>query len=271
MSDNSPDALTDTHCHLNFDAFNGDLDAVLERAADAGVQRFIVPAIDLETCAAVQILADHHPGVYAAAGIHPNSTAAFTPVDIVELDALLSTGAFVAVGEIGLDYYWHDSPPDVQARALEAQLDLAARHQLPVIIHNRDASEDVMAILERWSNGLSGDLKNRPGVLHSFSGSRAIAERALAAGFYLGFTGPITFRNADETRSVAAMVPLDRLLIETDSPFLAPAPHRGKRNEPAYVRYVAERLALLKGISLAELAASTTANAERLFRLPVSQ
>src|SRR5690606_33387864 len=144
----------------------------------------------------------------------------------------------IAIGEIGLDYYRDRSPKEIQRQAFEAQLALASRLELPVIIHNRDASEDVIAILEAWTRELPDSLRDRPGVLHSFSAPQAIAERALAAGFYLGFTGPITFKNADDLRRVAAMTPLDRILIETDGPFLTPTPHRGQRNEPAYVRFI---------------------------------
>lgn len=259
--------LVDSHCHLNFDSLAPDLDAVMARAAEAGVRRCIIPAIDLPASEEALALCERYAGVYAAAGIHPNSTADYGPQHARALDALLATGRFVAVGEIGLDYHWDDSPREAQFRALESQLALAAEHNLPVIIHNREASDDVMDLLERWAASLTGSLKERPGVLHSFSGTPAIAERALAAGFYLGFTGPLTYKKADELRAIAAAAPLDRILVETDSPFLTPVPYRGQRNEPAYVRLVAAKLAEVRGVSLAEVAAATTANAERLFRL----
>jgi len=262
--------LIDTHCHLNFEAFAADLDDVIGRAGEAGVRRIILPAIDVESSRDGAAMAGRIPGVYAAAGVHPNSSAGYNPAHRAALAELLSTGALIAVGEVGLDYHWDLSPKETQTRALHDQLELAAEFGLPVIIHNRDASEDVIAILEGWSAGLTGELKARPGVLHSFSAPRSIAERALAAGFYLGFTGPLTYKNADELRSIAAAAPLDRLLVETDSPFLTPTPHRGKRNEPAYVRLVAERLAALRGLSLDDLAAATTANAVRLFNLPAA-
>jgi TatD DNase family protein len=174
----------------------------------------------------------------------------------------------IAIGEIGLDYYRDRSPKAVQRQAFEAQLALASRLGRPVIIHNRDASEDVMTTLESWARDLPAALRDRPGVLHSFSAPQSIAERALAAGFYLGFTGPITFKNADDLRHTAAMTPLDRLLVETDGPFLTPAPLRGQRNEPAYVRIIAERLASIKQVNLEALAKATTDNAVRLFSLP---
>lgn len=271
MSDSVTIDLIDSHCHLNFDSLTPDLDAVMARAAEAGVRRCVIPAIDLPTSEDALALVNRFPGIYAAAGVHPNSTADYSARHAEALDALLASGQFVAVGEIGLDYHWDDSPREMQFRALESQLELAARHNLPIIIHNREASDDVMAILEAWAAALTGDLKSRPGVLHSFSGSPAIAERALAAGFHLGFTGPLTYKNAVELRAIATAAPLNRVLVETDSPFLTPIPYRGQRNEPAYVRLVAERLASVRGIPLAEIAAATTANAENLFRLPPLQ
>lgn len=259
--------MIDTHCHLNFDSYDADRQAVISRAAEAGVTQMIIPAVDLDTSRAVVELAGQHPGVYAAVGIHPNDTAHFDETDLNTLAALANDPKVVAIGEIGLDYYWDKNPKAMQFRAFEAQLALAQRHRLPVIIHNRDASEDTIRILETWVSGLPDDLKARPGVMHSFSGSQAIAERALAAGFYLGFTGPITYKKADETRAIAARVPLDRLLVETDGPFLTPVPYRGKRNEPAYIPYIVERLAALHLISADEMARLTTENAERLFGL----
>lgn len=260
--------MIDTHCHLNFDAFDDDLDAVIARANTAGVTRMINPGVDEASSRAALELAAQHAGVYAAVGIHPNDTAHFSEDELSWVESLARLPKVVAIGEIGLDYHWDDSPKPMQFRAFEAQLALAARLELPVIIHNREASEDVIAILEMWARDLPPALRERAGVLHSYSALGAVAERALAAGFYLGFTGPITFKNADELRRVAAGVPLDRILVETDAPFLTPTPHRGKRNEPAYIPLIVERLAALKTISKDEMAAATTANAERLFRLP---
>lgn len=259
--------MIDTHCHINFDSYDDDRDAVIARAWGAGVDRIINPAVDVETSRAVVALCQRYDGLYAAVGIHPNDTASFTEDDVGQIAALAGQSRVVAIGEIGLDYYWDKSPKEMQFRALEAQLALAQRFELPVIIHNREASEDVMSLLESWVSSLPDALKSRPGVLHSFSGTMAIAERALAAGFYLGFTGPITFKKADETRTIAARVPMDRILVETDGPFLTPAPHRGKRNEPAYIPYIVERLAALHLVSVEDMARTTTENAERLFKL----
>lgn len=257
--------LVDTHCHLDFDAYDDDRDAVVTRAIERGVTRIINPATDLDTGAAAIRLAEQYPGVYAAVGFHPNSTAEVTPAALAEVEAQANHPKVVAIGEIGLDYYRDWSPRAQQRLMFEAQLDLAARLEVPIIIHNRDASDDVLAILAAWVPGLPPVLRDRPGVLHSFSAPREAAERALALGFYLGFTGPVTYKNAQDTRLIAASTPLDRLLVETDGPFLTPHPHRGQRNEPAYVTYVAERIAAERNLSVEAVHAATTANAERLF------
>lgn len=259
--------LIDTHCHLNFDAFDEDRDAVIARAAEAGIDRILIPSTDLQTGDEAVTLAENHVEIWAAVGIHPNSSTNFEPAFVDVLRGKTAHPKVVAIGEIGLDYHWDFSPKERQWQAFEAQLELARALELPVIIHNREATDDILAILERWVTTLPESIKDRPGVLHSFSASPDAAERALAAGFYLGFTGPITFKNADELRHIAAQVPLNRVLMETDSPYLTPTPHRGKRNEPAYVRLVAERFAALRQLSLEEAASQTTRNAEILFSI----
>lgn len=256
--------LVDSHCHLDDESFADDIGEVVLRAADAGVGRLIVPAIDLGNVSAVLSLAERFQGVYAAVGVHPNSAAGWQDDWLDELRSFARHRKVVAIGEIGLDYYWDKTPPDIQRRALSLQLALAAELALPVIIHNREASADVIEKLA--ASPLHGS--ERPGVLHSFSGDWAMAKAALDMGFYLGFTGPLTYKKADQLREIAARVPLDRLLIETDAPYLTPHPFRGRRNEPGYVRLVAERLAELCGQSLEDIARITTTNAERLFDLP---
>ena len=260
--------MIDTHCHLNFDSYDADRDQVIERAFAAGVTRIVNPGVDAESSRAALDLAARHDNIFAAVGVHPNDTASFGDGDLAWIEALAREPKVVAIGEIGLDYHWHDSPKEAQFRAFEAQLALAAQLELPVIIHNREASDDLIAILETWARDLPPALRDRPGVLHSFSAPSSIADRALAAGFYLGFTGPITFKNADDLRRIAANVPLDRILTETDAPFLTPTPHRGERNEPAYIPLIVARLASLKSLPVEQMAAATVANAERLFRLP---
>jgi TatD DNase family protein len=264
--------MVDTHCHLNFGAYADDLNEVLARASAAHVTRIMNPGVDGDSSRDACDLAARYPGVvYAAVGYHPNDTADFSPTKLNdEIASLCDRPGVVAVGEIGLDYYWDKSPKVKQRTAFEAQLALAKALQLPVIIHSREASEDVMAVLEAWARDLPPEFRGRPGgvgVLHSFSGTLSIAERAIEAGFCLGFTGPITFKNADETRRIARLIPAERLLVETDGPYLTPAPYRGKRNEPAYIPYIVAQMAAVRGLNASAIAAITSANAERLFGL----
>ncbi len=259
--------LIDTHCHLNFHKYNDDHDEVIQRAHDAGVHRIIIPAIDLDTCQEALTLADQYEEIYVAVGIHPNSTTDFSDDTLDAVRDCAKHSKVISIGEIGLDYYWDKSPKDIQRKSFEQQLELASDLELPVIIHNREASVDTLDVLETWASDLPDSLKQRPGVLHSFSAAPDIAERALAIGFYLGFTGPITFKKAQDLRDVAETVPLDRILVETDGPFLTPHPYRGKRNEPAYVQYMTEKLAELHNVSYEEMAKYTTDNAVRLFDL----
>lgn len=259
--------MIDTHCHLNFDSYNEDREALIKRAAKAGINRIIIPAVDMETCEEAMALAEQHEGIFAAVGVHPNSTADFEPSMIERLREWSKRTRVVSIGEIGLDYYWDKSPKAKQFEAFQAQLTLATELQLPVIIHNREADEDIMAILESWVKTVPENMKARLGVLHSFSAPLPVAERALDLGFYLGFTGPITFKKAEDLRHVAQNVPLNRLLVETDGPFLTPEPYRGKRNSPEYIPYIVERLAGLHLISTEEMAKITTENAVQLFGL----
>jgi TatD DNase family protein len=261
----------DTHCHLDFDWFDEDRQDVVKRAVDAGVKSIIVPGLDVITSRFAIDVAERFDVVYAAVGIHPNSIG-FNPDSIgeviSEIELLVEHPKVVAIGEIGLDYHWDKTPPDLQQQWLRAQLDLAADVEKPVILHNRDSTEDILSVLSEWvGGGLPNSLVKNPGVMHSFSGTWDDAQPALNLGFYLGFTGPITFKKANELRRVAAKANADRILIETDSPFLTPHPHRGKRNEPANVRFVAEKLAEVRGLELLEAANLTTLNARRLFCL----
>lgn len=260
--------IIDTHCHLDFDWFDEDREQVIERAAEAGVERMIVPGLDVRSCREILKIADAFPEVYAAIGVHPNSGTTWKPSTLKELTELVQHPKVVAIGEIGLDYYRDRTPQDIQREIFREQLELASETDLPVIIHSRDAFEDVLEILSEWKNQLEKAnkfLAEKPGVLHSYSGTIGQARQALAMKFFLGFTGPVTFRNAEALREVAAEVPEDRLLVETDAPFLTPAPHRGKRNEPAYVRFIVDKIAEVRNTSSLELGARTTKNAENLF------
>lgn len=259
--------MIDTHCHINFNAYDKDREAIINKAAEKGVTRIIIPAVDIQSSEEAIALAGQYEGIFATAGVHPNSTADFNDDILKKIEELSHQPKIVSIGEIGLDYHWDKSPKDKQKAAFEAQLELAAKRELPVIIHNREASEDVLPILEAWVTTLPDSLKERAGVLHSFSAPQEYAERALAAGFYLGFTGPITFKKAHDLRAVAKTVPLDRILVETDGPYLTPEPYRGKRNQPAFIPFIVDRLADLKGITQAEMAQASTENALRLFGL----
>lgn len=253
--------MIDSHCHLDFEKFDHDRQAVIASAEETGLVAIINPGVDLKSSRAAVALAEEYSMVYAAVGFHPHDAKFFDTGAIEALRGLAAHPKVVAIGEIGLDYYRNYSPHDVQRRVFSAQLDLAAEMELPVIIHNREASADVFAALADWA---AGDPKRR-GVLHSYSAGPEWLERILGLGFSIGLSGPVTFAKARSLHRVAQTVPLDRLLIETDAPFLAPEPFRGLRNQPAYVRYVAEKIASLRGISVQQLCEQTMQNAVELF------
>lgn len=255
-------ALIDSHAHLDDTQYDGDRAAMLVRARAAGVVQMVNAGCDLPSSRRAVALAAAYDYIFAAVGIHPHEVADL-PADYLGTVREMSRQAnVVAIGEIGLDYYRDLSPREVQRRVFREQLALAKELGLPVVIHDRDAHGDVLDILRKDGAGPAG------GVLHCFAGSLEMAAACLEMGFYISFAGPVTYPNARRPKEVAAAVPLERLLVETDSPYLAPQTHRGKRNEPAYVRYVAEQIAALKGITPEEVARATTANARRLFGLP---
>jgi TatD DNase family protein len=269
-------ALTDTHCHLDLHQFDEDRAAAIERAEKAGLVRILIPAISVASSLSVIALAESRPMLYAAIGVQPNESLSWDNASIAALRELAANPKVMAIGEIGLDYYWEAAPHDHQQRVFHAQLDLAAELELPVVIHLREKDnaadgpcfEDAMSILEGWVAGLGVGkeaLRKNPGVLHSFSGSLETAQRAIGLNFYIGITGPVTFKNAQQKQEMVAGLPLEHLLIETDAPYLAPHPHRGKRNEPAFVSEIADKIAQLQSRSREEVAAVTTSNAARLF------
>ena len=257
--------LVDTHAHLTMAQFAADLPAVLDRAAAAGVTTVVCVGVDLPSSREAIDLAQRHQGVVAAVGVHPNEAADLPAGWLEELRALTRMPRVVAVGEIGLDYYRQRTERPRQQELFRSQLQLARELGLPVVVHNREADADVAEILMEWAGGLPP--QHPRGVLHCFSGDLPLLQRCVAAGFYVSFAGPITFRNARGAAQIVAAAPRDRLLVETDAPYLAPHPHRGKRNEPAYVRLVAERMAELRNESLDDIAAATSGNAARLLRL----
>jgi TatD DNase family protein len=257
--------LADTHCHLTLSAFDQDRQQILTRAKEAGVNLLLVPGLDLSSSRRAVELAQQHPEIFAAVGIHPHNAETWNPTTKHELKELAGYPKVVAIGEIGLDYYRNLSPPELQQVAFQGQLDLALELELPVVIHNRNAVDDLMGFLETWSKKLPPSLENRAGVLHANSADLEMAQKAIETGFYIGVAGPITYHNAEALRRVTAQLPLDRVLLETDAPYLTPHPKRGKRNEPAYLQLVAQQSANLFEVSMNTIAATTTQNAAELF------
>ncbi|HEX3274226.1 MAG TPA: TatD family hydrolase [Gemmatimonadales bacterium] len=251
--------LVDTHCHLADPAYDADRAEVLARAWASGVDRVIAVG---ETPAAARqalALAAAEPRVSVAVGVHPHDAVTWSESEAARIRLALAQPAVVALGEIGLDYHYDHSPRPAQRAAFEAQLDLARATGKPVVIHAREADEDVAAVLRAWPDV--------PAVLHSFSSGPGLLRAGLDLCHYVSFSGMVTFKNWRQDEAVLA-VPLDRILVETDGPYLAPVPHRGRRNEPALVRHTAERIAAVRGLPFEALAAATSANAARLFRLP---
>jgi TatD DNase family protein len=261
--------LVDSHCHLTWESFDEDRDAVIARMAEEGVEQAIVVATSAENAKACAALCDQHPGLYPTAGIHPNDVPDDVDAALAELDEVLLGGGFVAVGETGLDYYRDNTVPERQQQAFRHHCRRALENDLPVIVHIRDqegswrAFDDVGDIIEEYP-GLRG-------IIHCYTGDPAHAERYLAAGFLISFAGILTFPKGDNVRESALVVPIEATLVETDAPFLAPVPRRGKRNEPAYVAHTARSLAELKGLSEADVRRITTKNARRIFRLPTEE
>ncbi|GIK09572.1 MAG: putative metal-dependent hydrolase YabD [Anaerolineaceae bacterium] len=271
--------LADTHCHLNFRQFDADRASMLARAKAAGVERFLVPGLDHRSSADALQLAESDAAIYAAVGFHPTELEEFSEATFEQVRKLAAHPKAVAVGEIGLDHYWvkDEAQRARQRDALKRQLDFAAEIGKPAVIHMREendawfgsASVELLEILSEWRSRLVSEnhpLAERPGVLHSFNGTLETAQKAVAMNFFIGVTGPVTYKNADQKRAVISQLPLARLLIETDSPFLAPVPQRGKRNEPAFVVEIADKIAEIKFKKMDEVAAVTADNAARLFR-----
>ncbi len=256
--------LIDTHCHIQTEEFDEDRDAVLERAAEAGVGTLIVVggAGDLSTNEKAVRLADEHAGVYATVGMHPHDAKDVGAADMARLRDLARHPKVVAIGETGLDFHYDHSPRQVQRDMFERFAALAVETGLPIVVHNRESDREVAETIRSRGGGALH------GVIHCFSSDAAAARTFLDLGFYLSFSGIVTFKNAEGLRDVARQVPADRLLIETDAPFLAPVPKRGRRNEPAYVRFVAETLAQVRDVGVDEIAGVVSRNARRLFGLP---
>jgi TatD DNase family protein len=251
--------LIDTHTHLDSHKFDEDRAEVIERALEAGVDTLINIGFNRETIPTTIALAEQYPFIYAAVGWHPVDSIDMKPEDLDWIASLCDHPKVVAIGEIGLDYHWDTSPKDVQHRVFRQQIALAKEKRKPIVIHNRDAHEDVVRILREE------DAREVGGVMHCYSGSWETAKQCLDMNFYISFGGPLTFLNARVPKEVMAQVPLDRLLIETDAPYLSPHPHRGKRNESAFVRLVANTMSEILGKSVEEIGKITTENAKRCF------
>ncbi|HEY3475367.1 MAG TPA: TatD family hydrolase [Anaerolineales bacterium] len=270
--------LTDTHCHLDFHKFDPDREAVLARARAAGVVRILVPGLEQTSSQQAVKLAESDPMVYAAVGFHPTDLEHFSENTFEQVRELVAHPKVMAIGEIGIDYYWvkEERERSFQHEALQKQLAFAQSANKPVVIHMREendawfgqASLDLLDILSEWHSHLRNErhpLAEKPGVLHSYNGNLDTAQKALALNFYIGITGPVTYKNAEEKRRIIKQLPLTSLLIETDAPFLAPVPQRGKRNEPAFVVYIADKIAEIHMTTREQVAQITATNAARLF------
>ncbi|XYQ02298.1 TatD family hydrolase [Bacillus safensis] len=253
--------LFDTHAHLNAEQYNEDLEQVIERAKSEKVEKIVVVGFDRPTITRAMELIEEYDFIYAAIGWHPVDAIDMTDEDLAWIKDLSQHEKVVAIGEMGLDYYWDKSPKDVQKEVFRRQIALAKEVKLPIVIHNRDATEDVVTILKEEGAAEVG------GIMHCFTGSLETAKACMEMNFYISFGGPVTFKNAKKPKGVVKEIPSDKLLIETDCPYLTPVPFRGKRNEPSYVKYIAEQIAELREISFEELAELTTKNAKKVFRI----
>ena len=254
--------IVDSHCHINFDALSADLPAVLGRAADNQVAYMLCVAVNMEDYPQIEQLADRHANIFSSVGVHPTYTGVHEP-EVDELVAAAHNPKVVAIGETGLDYFRSGDAPDWQLARFSRHIEAAKIADKPLIIHTRAAADDTMRMLQSQHADQAG------GVMHCFSEDWQTARRALDLGFYISFSGIVTFKNAEDLRQVARKVPLDRMLVETDCPYLAPVPHRGKTNEPGFVRHTVEFLAELRQITVEQLAHTTTENFFSLFRRAV--
>jgi TatD DNase family protein len=257
---NVENKFIDTHCHLEMDAFGSDRDSVIEHARETGIEYIISVGSDREGSIEAIKICQNYPRVYAAVGIHPHDAKTLDNELCLDIKNWLREPKVIAVGEIGLDYHYMHSPKDTQRDAFKKQVHIAREAGLPIIVHSREAKNDTLDILK-------AEALNVPGVLHCFSGDIDMARKAIDLGFYISLAGPVTFRNAKNLREVARFIPDERLLIETDAPYLSPVPMRGKRNEPSFLTYTAQVLSDIRGVTLSDIARITTLNAMKLFRI----
>ncbi len=253
--------MIDTHAHIDMDSFDEDREATIQRARDHGVKYIVNIGCDVESSQRSVELTEHYDFIYATAGVHPHDTKNINGTTYDELRILLDHPKVIALGEIGLDYFKNYSPQDVQRRHFRKQIELAKELNKPIIIHSREAKEDMIAILSEYYNDPNG----KSGIFHCFSDDQELADAALAMGFYISFAGTVTFKNADNLRQIAKTIPADRLFAETDCPFMAPVPNRGKRNEPAFVNHTAEKLAEVRGLKIEDVERTMELNFYDLF------
>lgn len=252
--------IFDTHAHYDDEQFKEDRDELLASMPSMGVGTIVNVSATYESCKEAVALAQKYPHVYAAVGVHSDEVGALNDETFAEMKKLFAEDKVVAVGEIGLDYYWDNESHEVQREWFVRQLELAKELDLPVLIHSREAAADTMYVMKNYAKGLGG-------VIHCYSYSKEMAEEYVKMGFYIGIGGVVTFKNAKKMKEVVEAIPMDRILLETDCPYLAPEPFRGRRNQSSYLQYVAEKIAELKGLSVEEVIAQTEANARRMYRL----
>jgi len=273
--------LIDTHCHLNLSHFNDDREDVIKRAIEVGVEKMVIPAIDVESSKSIVSFVQNKNELLCAVGLHPNDSNRWDEFSYQQLDQLieqdqLDKHKIVAIGEIGLDHYWNDAPHNIQESVLSKQLELATKWQLPLILHMREhgdatcgsCADTLVSMVAEWvevQKIARSSLVDRPGVFHSFSGDKKTLQKILDLNFFVGVSGPVTYKNSDFKREVVKSIPLEKLLIETDSPFLSPLPNRGKRNEPANVQFIVEKISELFDKNPEMIASITYQNAQRLF------
>ena len=255
--------LIDSHCHLNYEYDGKTVEDLVREAAAVGVENLVTISVDFETHPEVVAISEKFPGIYHTVGLHPHEGSRWKPEDAEYLRKAARHPKCRGIGELGLDYYYDHSEHSAQLTALRAQLELALEVELPIVVHSRDAEADLLPELEKYAKRVKPG--NQVGVIHCFTGTQEFGQKCLDLGFYISFSGILTFKNAEPLRAAAKAYPLDRILVETDSPFLAPIPFRGKKGEPSMVLQTAMKLAEVRGVSLEEIARATTANSQRLF------